>query len=637
MKKPTRELVDAFLAWFGDDPHSAHEDHYAETLTQQNLSQMEREQFIEFFHQFACDGGKVQKGGQRTASRFRTTINAKYDEFHAFVLEPFAQSFDEIEWLQRIHEFSHFGVGLATIFLHRVDKKRFAIINNKAVEAVELLDVPVPNALERRYQAVRDAWQQLIEWYPDFDNFFRADSLSQFLIGEKSGKPWAEKLRGSGGEKRYWIYAPGEGAKHWDDFRRDGLMGIGWDIIKEDLSVYTTEKELREKYDEWYEDRAGDKDFRMLCNFVQKVREGDGVFVKRGIKELVGYGEVSSGYFYQAERPEYRHLRRANWLTTGEWQIPEDWKGLPRKTLTELHDSDYAQRYFEMLDIDKPPGPGKRLNPEYSLEQCAAETHFALEMLQRWERAVERKKQAIFYGPPGTGKTFVAEKLARHLIGGGDGFSEIVQFHPSYAYEDFMQGLRPRSVSGSGLEYAMIPGRFKDFCSRALECKDRCVLIVDEINRANLSRVLGELMFLLEYRGQAIPLAGGERFQIPPNVRIIGTMNTADRSIALVDHALRRRFAFLGLYPNYEVLRRFHADTDFTPDGLIGLLERLNSAINDRHYSVGISYFLSPNIEEEIADIWQMEIQPYIEELFFDQPDKAEGFAWGKVQAEIMG
>ena len=409
-------------------------------------------------------------------------------------------------------------------------------------------------------------------------------------------------------------------------------MGIGWDTIREGLSVYVGEQELRKKYNECYGDQATDRDFRQLCDFVQKIREGDGVFVKRGTRELVGYGEVRSGYFYEDDRPAYRHLRQANWLRIGEWQIPEGWTNLPVKTLTELRDDERARQYLAMLEVREKPHA-----PEYSLERCATETHFDLEALKRWVRAVERKKQAIFYGPPGTGKTFVAERLARHLIGGGDGFSEIVQFHPSYAYEDFMQGLRPRTVSGGGLEYAMIPGRFKEFCNRARECKSRCVLIVDEINRANLSRVLGELMFLLEYRSRSVPLASGEQFEIPPNVRIIGTMNTADRSIALVDHALRRRFAFLGLYPNYEVLRRFHAETEFDPEGLIGLLKRLNTTIDDRHYSVGVSFFLSQTIAKEIEDVWQMEIEPYIEEIFFDQPDRAAGFAWNKVKAEIEG
>lgn len=773
MKKPTRELVDAFFAWFRNDAHSSKENCYTTTLTYDQLSQMDRNGFIEFFYQFACDGGQVQSGGHRTASRFRAAIEDRYDEFRAFAMEPFAESFDEAQWLERIREFSHFGVGLATIFLNRVDKKRFAIINNKADDAVELFDISVPTVLARRYQVVRDAWRQLIEWYPEFDNFYRTDALSQFLIGEDSGKPWAAELRKGGelGEKHYWIYAPGERARHWDEYSRQGLMGVGWDAIKEDLSVYTTEEDLRKKYNDLYGDQATEIDFRQLCDFLRRMRKGDGVFVKRGIKELVGYGEVTSDYLYDAERSEYRHLRRVKWFAVGEWPIPDEWKVLPVKTLTELRDRKRIQQYRAMLvgggemalpaegfalleqlhnspttefynvhieefkrSLEQPfqqmlravaqrlrpevrelmetekrifsripkndwgrggawdfywgafypkggkriedaqlfvfmhgrhldfgfyigaygseqrrrftagcsnnlealkgllkdslsrddlsfgertttddgalalgfpdmkwdrwlsqvdqagiragvtlardevlampaneliekiarifnelfplvylateddplpdirryvgdrPDPDETINPDYSLEQCAADTHFDVEVFGRWVSAIERKKQAIFYGPPGTGKTFIAEKLARHLIGGGDGISEIVQFHPSYAYEDFMQGLRPRAMTGGGLEYAMIPGRFRDFCRRARECSGRCVLVIDEINRANLSRVLGELMFLLEYRDQAVPLAGGERFQIPGNVRIIGTMNT-DEAAALRQRA----------------------------------------------------------------------------------------------------
>ena len=183
-------------------------------------------------------------------------------------------------------------------------------------------------------------------------------------------------------------------------------------------------------------------------------------------------------------------------------------------------------------------------NPVYALEELVSDVYMERTEVERWIRAIQRKKQAIFYGPPGTGKTYVARLIARHLIGGGDSFAEVLQFHPSYAYEDFIQGLRPKALKGGGLEYAMVPGRFKDICERARECKGACVLVLDEINRANLARVFGELMYLLEYRAESVPLAGGERFQIPENALIIGTMNTADRSIALVDHALRRRFAF---------------------------------------------------------------------------------------------
>nr|MDJ0553778.1 AAA family ATPase [Microcoleaceae cyanobacterium MO_207.B10] len=248
--------------------------------------------------------------------------------------------------------------------------------------------------------------------------------------------------------------------------------------------------------------------------------------------------------------------------------------------------------------------------------QLADETNITEAQLTQWIRAIDRKKQAIFQGPPGTGKTFLAQKLAQHLIAGGEGFWELIQFHPAYTYEDFIQGIRPQSEDGK-LTYPVVPGRFLKFCQKAALCQDTCVLIIDEINRANLSQVFGELMYLLEYRDAKIPLAGsGELFSIPENVRIIGTMNTADRSIALVDHALRRRFPFITLSPNYEILRQYHneTETDFSVEGLIEILEAVNQEINDPHYQVGVSFFLRENIDEEIQDIWQMEIEPYLEE-----------------------
>jgi len=276
-------------------------------------------------------------------------------------------------------------------------------------------------------------------------------------------------------------------------------------------------------------------------------------------------------------------------------------------------------------------------SPPIPLTQLAEETGLDEPTLSRWVRAIERKKQAILYGPPGTGKTYMAEWLARHLTGGGDGFWELVQFHPAYAYEDFMQGIRPQSEGGR-LNYHMVPGRFLEFCRQAAERDGHCVLIIDEINRANLSRVFGELMYLLEYRNREIPLSGGGRFQIPANIRLIGTMNTADRSIALVDHALRRRFAFIALRPNFDVLRHYHQkhQTGFDPEGLVNVLTRLNRQIGDAHYAVGITFFLHDNLANQLADIWRMEIEPYLEEYFFDQPDPVDTFRWESVKQEIL-
>ena len=124
-------------------------------------------------------------------------------------------------------------------------------------------------------------------------------------------------------------------------------------------------------------------------------------------------------------------------------------------------------------DEGEPEGP----NPQYSLADLASETGFEPATLERWVRAIERKKQAVIYGPPGTGKTYVAERLAKHLVAGGRGAIETVQFHPAYAYEDFIQGIRPRARGGGGLDYPVVPGRFLQFCESArnlegAECAD---------------------------------------------------------------------------------------------------------------------------------------------------------------------
>ncbi|MEG4029614.1 MULTISPECIES: AAA family ATPase [unclassified Microcoleus] len=278
-------------------------------------------------------------------------------------------------------------------------------------------------------------------------------------------------------------------------------------------------------------------------------------------------------------------------------------------------------------------------NPVYQLEEISEITGFQKTQLAQWIHTINRKGQTIIQGPPGTGKTFLAQKIAQHLIGGGDGFSDIIQFHPAYTYEDFIQGIRPQTQDGQ-LTYPIVPGRFLEFCEKAEAREDTCVLIIDEINRANLSQVFGELMYLLDDRQDTkrfITLASGKLFRIPTNVRIIGTMNTADRSIALVDNALRRRFAFIPVYPNYEVLRQYHhrEETGFPVDKLTSILEDVNCAINNKHYELGISFFLTKTLAEDIQDIWQMEIEPYLEEYFFDNLEKMDEFLWKNIKNKV--
>ena len=282
----------------------------------------------------------------------------------------------------------------------------------------------------------------------------------------------------------------------------------------------------------------------------------------------------------------------------------------------------------------------------YTLTQCAAEIGLSTEALQTWLQGITRKRQAILYGPPGTGKTFAAHKLAQYLLADhndsndqGDGFIELVQFHPAYAYEDFVQGMRPTQIKGK-LTYPLVDGRFLVFCKAAQTRRGPCILIIDEINRADLARVFGELMYVLEYRDEVVTLASGQPFSIPANVIVLGTMNTADRSIALVDHALRRRFAFLPMQPNYALLRQFHAahddDTLASIDALINVLMRINEEIADPNYALGTSFFLQRDLAEQLESIWRTEIEPYLEEYFFDQPARVDIFRWERIRPSLM-
>ena len=248
------------------------------------------------------------------------------------------------------------------------------------------------------------------------------------------------------------------------------------------------------------------------------------------------------------------------------------------------------------------------------------------EFLEEISTLLEEKKQVIFQGPPGTGKTFVAQKFAEHLAGSGR--VTLVQFHPSYAYEDFVQGYRPALIDGQpGFKLTDGP-LLRASRSAAADLDAKHFLIIDEINRGNLAKVFGELYYLLEYRDQEINLQySDEPFSLPDNLYIIGTMNTADRSIALVDLALRRRFYFVEFHPDEDpikgLLRRYLAKNAPDMGWVSDVVDRANEILrNDRHAAIGPSHFMKPGIDEDgVRRVWKYGVQPYIEERLFGQND----------------
>jgi 5-methylcytosine-specific restriction protein B len=268
------------------------------------------------------------------------------------------------------------------------------------------------------------------------------------------------------------------------------------------------------------------------------------------------------------------------------------------------------------------------------LDDLADRLLLAPDYLREVQRLLEDKRQVIFYGPPGTGKTYVARELAKLFAGDPDrddeaGSHRLVQFHPSYAYEDFVEGFRP-TADGA---FALRSGPLKRIAEAAANEPDAThVLVIDEINRGNVAKVFGELYFLLEYRDEAIELQYSETpFRLPGNLWIIGTMNTADRSIALIDAALRRRFHFVPFFPDQPpvegLLRRWLQRHKPGMEWVADRVDAANALLGDRHAAIGPSHFMRDNLDDEwVKRIWEFSILPYVAEHLFGEEERLDEF-----------
>lgn len=539
-------------------------------------------------------------------------------------------------------------------------------------------------------------------------------------------------------EKQYWLYAPGENARKWDELFSSNKMAIGWDDIG-DLSKYSSKKQIEEALREGLEEGKRKYNDALACyEFAFNIKLGDIIIAKKGKREYVGWGIVTSEYFYDLDQKEYKSRRNVDWKKKGEWlDIAGD---IVTKTLTDITKyPDYVNRLTKLLGIE----------------------------ITMMKDKIEFPLNTILYGPPGTGKTYntilrAAQIIENRLI---DSYSEalsifkanlhnrieFITFHQNYSYEDFIQGLRPETKEETEqLRFKKSDGVFKKISDRALKnlkesekapeeltkeknfekalslfiddindnngvfkITDNCqiyeveedafrytgdnwtrhsngirmkfsdltkffsndvksrkdiksldnisglakqhatyyfgvydeikkylskskvsiehvanqsyVIIIDEINRANISRVFGELITLIEPDKRShgtIPLEArlpsGDPFIVPSNLYIIGTMNTADKSIALLDIALRRRFEFESMYPKYEIEGQEIYDVE--------ILKKINEQIiksKGHDFQIGHAYFMGEN--KDLVQRMNKKVIPLLLEYYMNDKKEVEG------------
>lgn len=439
---------------------------------------------------------------------------------------------------------------------------------------------------------------------------------------------------------RYWLYAPGEGSCMWDEFYTSGIMAIGWGEIG-DLSTFDSKDAMKIKMREVIDESLSYKNAaHATWQFANEMKIGDIVFVKKGMHQIIGRGVVMSDYEYDNTRDdEYKNIRQVDWTHNGEWPHPGQ---AVMKTLTDITSyTDYVEKLNSLFEdeTEEDAEDVEKTYPPYTKEDFLSEVFMPEEEYDKLSGILRIKKNIILQGAPGVGKTFVAKRIAFSMMGVKDVERVMmVQFHQSYSYEDFIMGFRP---STDGFELKR--GAFYNFCKKAeIDGDNDYFFIIDEINRGNLSKIFGELFMLIENdkRGVSLQLLySDEKFSVPKNIYIIGMMNTADRSLAMLDYALRRRFAFFEIKPGFTTdgFREYRMSLENEKfDKLIACVESLNNVIsNDESlgdgFCIGHNYFcnlLPDTINDQIlSGIVEYELIPLLKEYWFDEPTKVKDWS----------
>lgn len=431
----------------------------------------------------------------------------------------------------------------------------------------------------------------------------------------------------------YWMYTVFDDTS-WMECQQKEIMVLGMDNIG-DYSQYDSKESLRQELISTYDNSTSRKNQALMAwNFANKLAINDVIFAKRS-NTLVGKGIVTGDYIFDDSRQEYKNIRTVKWLQIGEWEHPG--KSVAKRLTDITPYTDYIEKLItiftpdELDDVDTQPEVDY---PEYSSADFLSDVYMSEQDYETLVNVLKMKKNIILQGAPGVGKTFTAKRLAYSIIGAKNSDRvQMIQFHRSYSYEDFIEGYRPTENG-----FTIKKGSFYKFCKLAEDDDENdYFFIIDEINRGNLSKIFGELFMLIEKDKRGIELQllySDENFSVPPNVYIIGMMNTADRSLAMLDYALRRRFSFFTMKPGFNTIGFQTYQDSLKSDAfkkLISCIKQLNSKIAadislGEGFCIGHSYFCGLTAKtatvRTLTSIIEYELIPLLKEYWFDEPEK---------------
>mgnify|MGYP004530558217 FL=1 len=431
----------------------------------------------------------------------------------------------------------------------------------------------------------------------------------------------------------YWMYTVFDDTS-WMECQQKEIMVLGMDDIG-DYSQYDSKESLRQELISTYDNSTSRKNQALMAwNFANKLAINDVIFAKRS-NTLVGKGIVTGDYIFDDSRQEYKNIRTVKWLQIGEWEHPG--KSVAKRLTDITPYTDYIEKLItiftpdELDDVDTQPEVDY---PEYFSADFLSDVYMSEQDYETLVNVLKMKKNIILQGAPGVGKTFTAKRLAYSIIGAKNPDRvQMIQFHQSYSYEDFIEGYRPTENG-----FTIKKGSFYKFCKLAEDDDENdYFFIIDEINRGNLSKIFGELFMLIKKDKRGIELQllySDENFSVPPNVYIIGMMNTADRSLAMLDYALRRRFSFFTMKLGFNTIGFQTYQDSLKSDAfnkLISCIKQLNSKIAadislGEGFCIGHSYFCGLTAKtatvQTLTSIIEYELIPLLKEYWFDEPEK---------------